>query len=662
MPTSANPIIMSWNWDEFDMGTGGNSADGCSLYDTDADGNVNTAVCVTWNSTGVLQTQAIYWCNDSKPDRCPGDTLIKDINSCFVSNSSDDPFATGDWYPKDTKAYCSISLADLGAGASYLDTCTYPSDRNTAPGDCVAINIQKANLLVIKKVVGNDTTTNWSMTVTGPTSFTDTLTDNDDTGIRPVDAGSYSIVEAGVSGTDIANYDTTWVCLKNGDPYLPATNPPGTGASITDVALAKGDLGVCTFTNTRKTGSLKITKTVSNPDGATLPATFTMDYNCGTGYTGQVPVAYPTPGFETVPGIPTGNICTVTEVAPATITDYTWGWPPTYTPASQVIATQGQTYEIVVGNSITKNRGSLQVTKTVNWNGVTPDTTKTFQICVSGTSYEPVCQDADIDGATLTWPNLLPGDYTVTETDPGALWSVTGSPQTVAVPAGGTGLATIINARLVPTIDIEKLVSVDGGTTFEDADSATGPYALVGSEVQFKFVVTNSGDTALSDVSVTDPAFTLPAACSVSSLAAGASYNCVVTATAVSGQQMNTATASGSYGGETYQDSDVAYYFGAAPALSLDKTVTSTGPYDSVGDVINYLLVATNTGNVTLHNVSISRSQAGHAHLHADPACHAGSSGHVELHRLPHGQPGRPGCRLLLQPRHGGLGRDLTSH
>ena len=42
-----------------------------------------------------------------------------------------------------------------------------------------------------------------------------------------------------------------------------------------------------------------------------------------------------------------------------------------------------------------------------------------------------------------------------------------------------------------------------------------------------------------------------------------------------------------------------------SPALTLDKTVTSTGPYDSVGDVIDYLLVATNTGNVTLHNVSI---------------------------------------------------------
>ena len=48
-----------------------------------------------------------------------------------------------------------------------------------------------------------------------------------------------------------------------------------------------------------------------------------------------------------------------------------------------------------------------------------------------------------------------------------------------------------------------------------------------------------------------------------------------------------------------------------SPALTLDKSVTSTGPYDSVGDVINYLLVATNTGNVTLHNVTISDPKLG---------------------------------------------------
>ena len=66
----------------------------------------------------------------------------------------------------------------------------------------------------------------------------------------------------------------------------------------------------------------KITKYTSNPDGATLP-TFTGTYDCGIGYTGTWSVA--DGGSQTVSGIPTGNVCTVTEDALAPIDGYTWG-------------------------------------------------------------------------------------------------------------------------------------------------------------------------------------------------------------------------------------------------------------------------------------------------------------------------------------------------
>lgn len=123
------------------------------------------------------------------------------------------------------------------------------------------------------------------------------------------------------------------------------------------VTIAANDATVEVTTNnalSRDTGSLRILKTVSNPDGAPVPASFSVNYNCGTGHAGTVSAAPGSPA--TVNGIPTGNTCTVTEVAPTTIPNHTWG-TITYTPASVVISTKGDTFNITVGNSITRETG-----------------------------------------------------------------------------------------------------------------------------------------------------------------------------------------------------------------------------------------------------------------------------------------------------------------
>jgi len=92
--------------------------------------------------------------------------------------------------------------------------------------------------------------------------------------------------------------------------------------------------------------------------------------------------------------------------------------------------------------------GSLKVTKIVDWGGSTPDESKTFEICISGPSYptEPSCVELG-DGQSATWLELIPGEYTVTETDPGGLWTVSGSGQVVVVAAGQTAAATVTNSR-----------------------------------------------------------------------------------------------------------------------------------------------------------------------------------------------------------------------
>jgi hypothetical protein len=113
----------------------------------------------------------------------------------------------------------------------------------------------------------------------------------------------------------------------------------------------------------RDRGSLQIIKIINNPDGATIPASFTVNYNCGAGTSGLVSVAPGSPA--TITGIPTGSTCTVTEASPDPIPGYSWG-TVIYTPPSVLINTREQTYSINVGNSITRDRGSLQIIKTLN--------------------------------------------------------------------------------------------------------------------------------------------------------------------------------------------------------------------------------------------------------------------------------------------------------
>ncbi|MBI4789846.1 MAG: hypothetical protein HY782_22665 [Chloroflexi bacterium] len=173
-----------------------------------------------------------------------------------------------------------------------------------------------------------------------------------------------------------------------------------------------------------------------------------------------------------------------------------------------------------------------------------------------------------------------------------------------------------------PSVDIEKFVSVDNKASWDDADSATGPIAFVGAPVHFKFVVKNTGNVALANVTLTDSAYT---ACSVpSALEPGASAECSIgPISATAGQHTNTGTVTGMYNGATYRDTDPANYFGANPAIDLTKYVSVdnkaswadanaiTGPSAFVGDPVYFKFVVKNTGNVSLANLTLRDSAYG---------------------------------------------------
>jgi len=100
-----------------------------------------------------------------------------------------------------------------------------------------------------------------------------------------------------------------------------------------------------------------------------------------------------------------------------------------------------------------------------------------------------------------------------------------------------------------PAIDLEKYVSVDGGTTWETADSDPGPTVVTGDPVLIKFVVTNTGNVTLTNIKLTDTVYDLSGCTVTDPLPAGASFECVIGPfDALHGQQLDTGTASGDFG------------------------------------------------------------------------------------------------------------------
>lgn len=123
-----------------------------------------------------------------------------------------------------------------------------------------------------------------------------------------------------------------------------------------------------------------------------------------------------------------------------------------------------------------------------------------------------------------------------------------------------------------PSIQVVKEVSVDEGGSWEDADSAPGPTMAPGSNPRFRFTVTNDGAYTLSSITLSDSDTSnffegdLSTTCSIpGSLTPDESFACYGTIPWAEGQHSDTANTSGDFGGNTYSDSDDAYYMGVSP-------------------------------------------------------------------------------------------------
>ena len=138
----------------------------------------------------------------------------------------------------------------------------------------------------------------------------------------------------------------------------------------------------------------------------------------------------------------------------------------------------------------------------------------------------------------------------------------------------------------------------------------------VGQNVYYRFVITNTGEVVLSNITLADdlyPAATFDPALPAT-LAAGASFTTYYTAVAVEGTQPDTVTATGSPRPDRTSPTMTARgYTGTIPAAPGINVVKSGPETALVGDPITYTFNVTNTGNVPLSNVTVVDDVAGTA-------------------------------------------------
>ncbi len=201
--------------------------------------------------------------------------------------------------------------------------------------------------------------------------------------------------------------------------------------------------------------------------------------------------------------------------------------------------------------------------------------------------------------------------------------SVTGTPPTGTPPTDNDPSHYFGGSS---SIDIEK------STNGEDADVTPGPTINVGDAVTWTYRVENTGNVALTDVTVTDDKVAAAdIACPVdngdnviASMAAGQVILCTAKGVATQGQYTNQASVTGTPPtGTPPTDNDPSHYFGGSSSIDIEKSTNSEdadvtpGPTINVGDAVTWTYRVENTGNVALTDVTVTDDKV----AAADIAC-----------------------------------------
>lgn len=403
-----------------------------------------------------------------------------------------------------------------------------------------------------------------------------------------------------------------------------------------------------------QTASLDLVKSASPSDADAYDAGQVIDYTFVVTNTGNVPVTGITVAETQFTG--TGTVsaidCPAATLEPAEQLTCTASYTLTQEDVdSGSLSNTARAAGTSAGGSVSDEStvvtpqlpdASLTFSKTASTSFVNEageSVTYAFSIRNTGnvTVHDIAVQETDFDGSGATpvvdcpVDVLAPGqqvvctaDYTITQADLDA-----GGVSNTAV---ATGLDTAdaevesaestadVTANAAPAIVLEKSADV---TEFDAVDDG----------IEFRFLVTNTGNVTLSDVEVAEIGFTGSGTlgaidCPATQLAPGDSFTCTAPYAATqrdldAGSIVNTALASAqSPAGDSIasETSTATVEAVQTPLIVLEKTATPDEA-DAAGDVITYAFHVSNDGNVTVTGLEIAESEFSGTGALADPEC-----------------------------------------
>ena len=516
---------------------------------------------VTANQSGSL---TVVKTADPTTVNTAGQTVDYSFLVTNTGNVTLNPVVVNDTSFSGTGTLSAISCPDASLAAGAAETCTATYKVTQADIDAGSIT---------NTATATGTPPNGGTPVTSPPS-TATVTATPAPALTIVKSATPTTVAAAGQTVDYSFVVTNTGNVTLNPVVVNDTSFSGTGTlsaiSCPDTSLAVGEQETCTAT-------YKVTQADIDAGKITNTATAT-----GTPPNGGTPVTSP-PSTATVTANQSGSLTVVKTADPTTVN--TAGQTVDY---SFLVTNTGN----VTLNPVVVNDTSFSGTGTLSAISC-PDASLAAGAAETCTATYKVTQ-ADIDAGSIT------NTATATGTPPNGGTPVTSPPSTATVTATPAPALTIVKSATPTTV------------------------AAAGQTVDYSFVVTNTGNVTLNPVVVNDTSFsgtgTLSAiSCPDTSLAVGEQETCTATykvtqADIDAGKITNTATATGTppNGGTpvTSPPSTAKVTAASSPGITIVKSA-NVKSYSAAGVKVTYFYEVTNTGNVTLHDVTVTDPMKG---------------------------------------------------